>query len=99
MPGIDWAALHIGRPFLPGVERGCGGARNTGIAPQRQHRNGDLLAGVEIGLVDVVVGIGAGASVIVIISAMLATLAEEENHFPTADIRERSMHTMIRSTP
>jgi len=38
MPGIDRRAGDVGRPHLPGVERGRGGARNPRVAPQRQHR-------------------------------------------------------------
>ena len=64
MPGIDRRARHVGRPFLPGIERGRRRAGDPGIAPQRQHRNRDLLSRIEIRLVDVVVGIGAGTVVL-----------------------------------
>ena len=64
MPGIDRRARDIGRPVPPGIERRCRGAGDAGIAPQRQHRDRDLLACVAIGLVDLEIGIGAGAIIL-----------------------------------
>src|SRR5438445_11005068 len=64
MSAIHRRAAHIGRPFLPRIEWRRRRARNTGITPQRQHRDGDLLAGIGIYLVDFVVGIAAGAVIL-----------------------------------
>ena len=64
MPAIDRRAAHIGRPVLPGIERRRRGAGDAGVAPQRQHRDRDLLARVAIGLVDLEIGIGAGAIIL-----------------------------------
>src|SRR3984885_9621126 len=62
--GIDRRARNIGGPILPAVERRGGGARDTRVAPQRQHRDRDLFSCFAIGLVDVKVGIGAGAVIL-----------------------------------
>src|SRR6185369_10609998 len=51
-------------PPLPRIKRRRRRACDTDIAPQRQHRDRDLLAGIEISLVDLVVGIGAGTVVL-----------------------------------
>jgi tRNA(adenine34) deaminase len=61
MPAVDRRSPLV--PVLQ-VSSGVAAARNPGIAPQRQHRDGDLPAGVMVRPVDLVIGVSAGAVVL-----------------------------------
>src|SRR5258708_34673483 len=54
MPALDRRTGYVGRPFLPDIERRRRSLGTTNVAPQRQHQDREFLAGIEIGLVDVV---------------------------------------------